>query len=235
MQFFDPFFKNARIRPMKQGNNADDRLEPPQKAGYGPILYLARHGQTDYNLNRIFQGSSDIPLNDTGRRQAIVLRDTLIDVPLTRAYISPLERARETAATILKDRIVPEKVELRLKELDFGDWEGTPEAEVKEKWMEDYMDYRNDMANFHPRNGEAAVDTQKRSGEWWDEISKEFPSPDEHILVVSHQSLNAVLACYVVGIALERAWENFKSKPGEVIRIVPSPIAHVSKLMPDVD
>ena len=198
---------------------------------YGPVLYLARHGQTDYNLNRIFQGASDIPLNETGKKQAEALRDLLSDIPLTRAFISPLDRARETASIILKDRNIPQKVESRLIELHFGDWEGTPEAEVKERWMEDYMDYRSNMADFHPSNGESAIDAQKRAGEWWDEISLEFPSPDEHILVVAHQSLNAVLACHVSGLPLERAWENFKSRPGEVIRIIPSPVVQVSRIL----
>lgn len=198
---------------------------------HGPILYLTRHGQTDHNLNRIFQGASDIPLNETGRKQAETLRELLITIPFTRAYLSPLDRARETASIILRDRDVHQKVESRLIELHFGDWEGVPEDEVKERWMEDYMDYRNNMANFHPSNGEAAIAAQKRAGEWWDEVSSEFSSPEEHILVVAHQSLNGLLACYVTGISLEMVWQNFKTKPGEVIKIVPSPVSQVSRLI----
>ncbi len=202
--------------------------------GY-PVLYLARHGETDYNLNKIFQGASDIPLNKTGLRQAEALRQILRDVPLTRAFISPLQRARKTAGIVLKDRHLPEKVESRLIEINFGAWEGTPEAQVKKVWMEDYMDYRNNMSEFHPENGEAAIDAQKRAGEWWEEVSGEHNIEGEHILVVAHQSLNAVLACYVTGIRLEMAWENFKTKPGEVIRIVPGPLPQVTRLLPEID
>lgn len=196
------------------------------------MLYLARHGETDYNKKKIFQGSSDIPLNDTGIQQAKALWKLLEPVPLTRAYVSPLDRARTTADIVLEDREITPKVELRLSEIHFGEWEGTPEADVKERWMEDYMDYRNDMSSFHPEGGESARDAQVRAGEWWDEVSAEFPSIEEHILVVAHQSLNAVLACYVAGIDLKSAWEQFKTKPGEVIRIVPTPIAQISKLFP---
>jgi broad specificity phosphatase PhoE len=200
---------------------------------FGPILYLARHGETDYNLKRIFQGRSDIPLNSNGIRQAGALKKLLDPVPLTRVYVSPLDRARATASIIIDNRDIPMTVESRLIEIDFGVWEATPEADVKERWVDDYIDYRSDMSRFHPKGGESARDAQKRAGEWWDEISRKFGSPSEHILVVAHQSLNAVLACHVAGIGLEKAWESFKTRPGEVIRIVPSPIAMITRLYPD--
>ncbi len=201
----------------------------------GPILYLVRHGETEYNRNKIFQGRSDIPLNDRGIAQAKGLAALLGDIPLTRAFVSPLGRAVRTARIILEDRNIPQTVEPRLIEIHFGEWEGTPENQVREVWVEDYMDYRNDMSRFHPKNGESARDAQKRAGEWWDEVSKEFASPEEHILVVAHQSLNAVLACHVAGIDLRDAWTVFKTKPGEVIRILPSPIPQISRLTPEIE
>jgi len=206
---------------------------PNQKSHSFPILYLARHGQTDFNRDRIFQGRTDNPLNETGLKQAAASADLLRLTPITKAFVSPLKRAVTTAGIILSDRNIPQKVENRLTEIDFGDWEGTPEVEVKEKWMEDYMDYRNDMGSFHPSNGESTVDAQKRAGEWWDEISGEFSS-DDSILIVAHQSLNAVLACYVCGIPLKDAWIDFKTRPGEVVRIIPGAIAQVSKLVPEI-
>ncbi|MCX6645432.1 MAG: histidine phosphatase family protein [bacterium] len=216
---------------MKRNFPSNDNADEKKRRMKSPVLYLARHGETDYNLKRIFQGASDIPLNETGRKQALALRELLTNIPLTRAYVSPLGRARETASTILIGREIPQKVESRLIEINFGDWEGTPEDEVKERWMEEYMDYRCNMANFHPSNGEAAIDAQRRAGEWWEEVLAEFSTSDEHILVVAHQSLNAVLACYVSGLPLELAWQNFKSKPGEVIRIVAGRVAEVTRLM----
>ena len=202
-----------------------------EKIASWPVLYLARHGETNFNRDKIFQGRTDNPLNEAGLKQAEIIKNLLIAVPLTRAFVSPLKRAIATAEIIIKDRNIPQKVENRLIEIDFGDWEGTPEEEVKVRWMEEYMDYRNDMWSFHPSNGEAAVDAQERAGAWWDEVSREYAQEGEQILVVAHQSLNAVLACYVCGISLKEAWHSFKSKPGEVIRIVPGPIAHVSKLI----
>jgi broad specificity phosphatase PhoE len=208
--------------------------ETDQKLITGPVLYLARHGETDYNRKKIFQGRSDIPLNERGMEQAESVRQLLSTVPFTRAFVSPLERARITADIILLDHDIPQMVESRLTEINFGEWDGTPEAVVRERWMEDYMDYRNDMYSFHPENGESARDAQKRGGEWWEEIKNKFNSPEEHILVVAHQSLNAVLACYIVGISLTDAWGNFKTKPGEVVKIVTGPVPQTSRIMPDV-
>ncbi len=206
-----------------------------QIAATGPTLYLARHGETEYNRKKIFQGRSDIPLNETGLKQAGILGELLRPVPLTRAFVSPLQRARTTAEIILVDHEISQTVESRLTEIFFGEWEGTPEAVVKERWMEDYMDYRNDMERFHPENGESATDARKRAGEWWDEVSGEFGSADEHILVVAHQSLNAVLACYVTAIPLNKAWTNFKTRPGEVIKIITGQLPQVSRIIPETD
>jgi len=205
------------------------------KTALGPILYLVRHGETEYNRKKIFQGRSDIPLNDRGIEQACALRELLAPVSLTRAFVSPLDRAKTTAAIILKDRDVPQTVEERLTEIFFGEWEGTPEETVRQTWVEDYMDYRNDMSRFRPQNGESALEAQRRSGEWWDEISIRYSSPEEHILVVSHQSLNAVLACYVAGVHLKDAWQVFKTKPGEVMKIMPGRFPQISRMIPDME
>lgn len=198
-------------------------------------VYLARHGETDNNRLRIFQGRVDIPLNSTGLEQARALRAMLKDIPLTRAYVSPLERARVTADIILEDRPVPLSVEPKLIEIHFGAWENTPEAEVKERWPDDYMDYRTDMSRFRPEGGESAVEAQNRAGGWWDGLRDELGNLDEHILVVAHQSLNAVLACHVAEMPLSQAWQHFKTRPGEVIRIVPGPVPQISRLLPDDD
>ncbi|CAN7271513.1 histidine phosphatase family protein [Microbacterium sp. LjRoot45] len=102
-------------------------------------LTLVRHGETDWNLQRRIQGSTDIPLNDTGRRQARdaaeVLRARLAgDGPLVVAA-SDLSRARETAGIIAaalgaaEPRTYPE-----LRERNYGDAEGVDIAEFRERW-----------------------------------------------------------------------------------------------------
>lgn len=83
-------------------------------------IWLTRHGQTDLNKNRLMQGLTDAPLNETGRAQARAAREKIGDVRFDAVYASPLCRAVETGAII--GGVRPEEVILdrRLIEADFG-------------------------------------------------------------------------------------------------------------------
>lgn len=87
-------------------------------------LYLTRHGQTDWNVAKIIQGKSDIPLNDTGRDQARITRDALAQDAIDYIITSPLMRARETAAIINEAHNKPIFIDPRLEERGFGRFEG---------------------------------------------------------------------------------------------------------------
>lgn len=85
-------------------------------------VYLARHGQTAYNLERRFQGHLPVPLDDTGRAQAIELAERASANGFAALWCSPLLRARETAG-IVAERLGLEPVEEpRMMETDAGDW-----------------------------------------------------------------------------------------------------------------
>ena len=94
-----------------------------------------RHGQTNWNRDGLFQGSSDIPLNDTGRAQALEAASTLRGGPWTAIVSSELQRARETAQIIASELGIdlgPAYPELA--ERDYGPLEGTSSAAAIEKW-----------------------------------------------------------------------------------------------------
>jgi len=100
-------------------------------------LLLVRHGETDWNRDRRIQGSTDIPLNDTGRAQArdaaAALRDTL-DLP-TFVVSSDLSRARETAEIIAGELDLPTPREFpQLRERSYGIAEGMRIEEYFERW-----------------------------------------------------------------------------------------------------
>ncbi|MHB0939990.1 MAG: histidine phosphatase family protein, partial [Armatimonadota bacterium] len=116
-------------------------------------LYLIRHGQTDWNLAQRFQGQSDIPLNEIGRRQANALADRLSSQPFEVAYSSDLQRALETAKVIAGDRLEI-KTDLRLREMDFGDWEGATYNKIKEECPGALTTWEDDVYKNAPPNGE---------------------------------------------------------------------------------
>jgi alpha-ribazole phosphatase/probable phosphoglycerate mutase len=86
-------------------------------------IYLTRHGQTDYNKKRMMQGRSDIPLNETGIRQARDRRKSLGDIKFDAVYASPLSRAVQTAeiiGNVTRDEIITDE---RIIEANFGKYE----------------------------------------------------------------------------------------------------------------
>lgn len=101
-------------------------------------LLLARHGETDWNRARRWQGHADRPLTDRGRAQGAALAERLADVGLDAIYASDLQRARETAAFVAARQGL-EVIELRdLREVDVGSWEGLTREEAEERFPAGY-------------------------------------------------------------------------------------------------
>jgi probable phosphoglycerate mutase len=98
-----------------------------------PRLYLVRHGETAWNAEGRLLSFTDHPLNDRGEHQAAVLAADLASVAWDRAWSSPLLRARRTAEIVLAARpdAPPLLIDDRLREMDFGPYEGWSEAELE--------------------------------------------------------------------------------------------------------
>jgi len=101
-------------------------------------ILLARHGETDWNRERRFQGHADPPLNQTGRAQAADLSRALADEELDAVYSSPLRRAFETAEVVAVAHGLEPVVVEALREVDVGSWQGLTRAEVESRFSEQY-------------------------------------------------------------------------------------------------
>jgi broad specificity phosphatase PhoE len=114
----------------------EPEIHAPRLSRVPTTIVLVRHGETDWNRERRFQGHADTPLNEAGRRQAVELADALRDEGLTAVYTSPLRRAAETADIVAR-RLGLEAAELEaLREIDVGDWQGLTVDEVKARFPE---------------------------------------------------------------------------------------------------
>ena len=89
------------------------------------MLYIMRHGTTEWNKKHMLQGRTDVPLNDDGRLMAAEAAEIYKDIHFDVCYCSPLIRARETAEIFLKGRNIPIITDDRLMEMCFGIYEGT--------------------------------------------------------------------------------------------------------------
>ena len=107
-------------------------------------VYIFRHGETDWNREERIQGSTDIPLNELGKRQAEELADRLADFKIEILFCSPLARAQETAA-VLQRRISAPIVALNdLREAHFGQAEGKTRSQlIKEMGAEFWERWRS--------------------------------------------------------------------------------------------
>lgn len=97
-------------------------------------IILIRHGQTDWNLQKRWQGDTDIPLNATGKAQARALAARLVSWPIENLYSSDLERAAETAATLGDSLDLTPILDAGWRERDLGELEGLTREEIAEKF-----------------------------------------------------------------------------------------------------
>lgn len=104
------------------------------------IFYVFRHGETDWNKATRLQGNTDIPLNETGRKQALVLRDFFTENPVDIFISSDLGRARETAEIALGDLQVPISLYPGLRETNLGQAEGLTYDEIIDRFGQKILD-----------------------------------------------------------------------------------------------
>jgi broad specificity phosphatase PhoE len=146
-------------------------------------LYLARHGESDWNAAGRFQGHSDRPLTALGRRQAEALADELAaTAALSAVYSSPLRRAFDTAAVVgARVGVDPAPLD-ELREVDVGGWAGLSRAEVEARFPDAFRRWLDGGEGWE--DGESYADMSRRVLAAVLRVAAAHP--DDEILVVSH-------------------------------------------------
>ncbi|MBI1649249.1 histidine phosphatase family protein [Hyphomicrobium sulfonivorans] len=159
----------------------------------GVTIYFIRHGETDWNAQSRYQGQADVPLNDKGRGQARRNGETLRALaPETGALpfiASPLQRARETMEIVRSAMELPAEgysLDPRLKEINYGAWQGTLAAELPQVDPDGLAARNLDTFNWRPEGGESYADLTQRAVGWLDGI-------DGDCVVVAHGGISRVL------------------------------------------
>ncbi|PSL00743.1 putative phosphoglycerate mutase [Murinocardiopsis flavida] len=102
-------------------------------------VILLRHGQTDWNADKRFQGHSDIPLNEAGLRQARHAAGLLVSLRPDAIVASDLKRAAATAYELAERTGLPVEFDKGLRERSGGSWEGLTRSEIRERWPEEFI------------------------------------------------------------------------------------------------
>ena len=121
---------------------------------YTQIIAI-RHGETDWNVQTRIQGSSDIPLNATGRWQAEQVGLALADTPIDEIHSSDLGRALDTARAIASHHRLEPVTHEAMRERHFGHFEALTWHEIETHWPEDHRLWKSRDPHWSPRGGES--------------------------------------------------------------------------------
>jgi len=167
-------------------------------------VYLVRHGTTDWNREEIFRGRLDCKLNETGQAEARALAEYFTDIPLQAIYSSPLSRAMETAQAVAEAKALQVVPHPEFIDVDFGEWQGLPLKEVREKYSELYRLWRERPEAIHFPGGENLARVRARAWEGLQKVVRE--NPDKTALILSHRVVTKVLICTVLGLDDSHFW-----------------------------
>jgi len=195
----DVLFAGALIFAAADSGAQPDRAPRQQPPAADTVLriYLARHGQTDWNLQQRLQGSTDIPLNAVGRDQARALARFMADIPLAAVYCSPLQRSREMAE-IARGRL-PLTPLAELAERRFGSLEGQSTSDPATRRVIDAR--RWDPADSLD-GGETLAAFEARVRKAIGVIRGAHPAGN--VLVVGHGGTNQMILRVLLGLSLEQ-------------------------------
>jgi glucosyl-3-phosphoglycerate phosphatase len=165
------------------------------RGGDTVTLVLWRHGQTAYNLERRFQGQSDVQLNDVGRRQAAEAARYLAALRPTAIYSSDLSRASATAGALARLTGLTVQLDKDLRERGGGSWEGLTEAEIRER-------FPAERVTWSPPDGEPAGAVADRASAALTRIADTL-SGGSMAVVVSHGAALGMAAARLLDIPWE--------------------------------
>ena len=147
-----------------------------------PVIYYIRHGETEWNADGRLQGTQDIPLNDLGRRQAAAAGVILADLfardgrsETSLGFVaSPLGRARSSMELVRGSlKLPPDQyaVDTRLREIGYGEWEGSTLSQMQAQDPDVFARRQADKWTVPPPGGESYAEVQARVSDWYSQLT----------------------------------------------------------------
>ncbi len=171
----------------------------------GPTrILLTRHGQTVANREARFCGQSETPLTEFGLRQADALARRLAATTIDRVYTSDFSRATETATRVIEGRGLELRIEPRLREIHYGEWELQRERDIAKRDPERFALMRAEDPAWRPPGGETISEVRARAFAAVQSIAKRHAH--ETVLVVSHGDAVLCLIAEALGVPLANTY-----------------------------
>lgn len=178
------------------------------------LVYLVRHGETPWNVERRFQGQLNVELSPAGRKQAEAVAGWLAGRPVkfSALYSSDLRRAAETAVIIGQRIGVTLVLDPRLREINVGEWSGLLADEVEKKYPGALVEWHERIDRFTIPGGESIPAVQKRVLEAYRALVDRHDG--EAIVIVSHGAALSALLVAMHDWDLVETWHSRKTRMG---------------------
>jgi len=168
-------------------------------------IYLVRHGQTAWNREEIFRGRTDVPLDETGLKQAELTAEYFRDMEISVVYSSPLARAWQTAEKIAVLHSLEVQPLEGIIDMSFGNWEGHAHLEIKKNDSERYRLWREEPHRVRLPGGESLEEVRVRAINAVEEVIQKHLG--KILVLVSHRVINKILICCILGIDNSHFWQ----------------------------
>ncbi len=168
-------------------------------------IVLVRHGQTEWNRVERFRGRADVPLNETGLKQAEATgRRVAAEWQPAAVYASPLSRAVKTAEAIAQHFNLPVQIEPGVVDIDYGQWQGLTPDEVGQRWPQIHHAWYNAPQTARIPGGETLDEIRVRALKAVNEIAARHAG--QTVVLVSHTVVNRVILLAILGLGNDRFW-----------------------------
>jgi len=179
-------------------------------------LWIVRHGQTDWNAQKRYQGHSDIPLNEAGTKQAQQIAQRLASERLHAIISSDSQRTMQTAEAIAAHHNLAVQLEPRLRESNFGVFEGLRYKDVIDQHKAMAEAWFTDPEN-PPEGGEELSKVAARVSAAIDTLISQFAS-NKRLVLVGHDGSLRLLLCHLLEMPMTQYWR-FNLDPCSLTRV----------------
>lgn len=167
-------------------------------------FYFVRHGQTVWNLNGKYQGSTDVPLSETGVRQAELAARWFDGKTFDAIYTSPLDRAKKTAEALAVRHAMTPIVMPEFQEICFGEWEGLTYDEIEARWPGAVESLYRTPDTLRIEGGETFQEVQERTMRGMRRLIAQ--GDGKTYVIVSHGAAIRTILCGMLELPLHLAW-----------------------------
>jgi broad specificity phosphatase PhoE len=175
-------------------------------------LILVRHGETVWNVEKIYRGRADVNLDEVGIKQAELLGKYLGNWELEAIYSSSLKRALDTANIIARYHKIGVYIADGLIDFDYGEWQSLPEQEVRKLYPALLDKWHNNPQEVRMPGGESLADVRERAAGVVDDVLSKY---EGSVVLASHRVVNKVLICSLLGLDNSYFW-NIKQDVGGI-------------------